>query len=262
MNQDISTLPTMVEYAKRLSEMHRERNFTRSFPSEKPSFISMPWLAGIFFVLDLRTGHYLYLSEGFPDDMKGSYEALKNEGFSHFLSMIHKNDHRIITDDIFRKQIQVMQTIPKEELGNHCFSTNFRLLTDNRSYKQVLQYMMISEADSSAMPLVVSGVCVDISMYKNDTRIVDTLAQLQDKETARIVYEDYYYPDKDDVEFLTSREKEIIQLVAGGHSNNAIASHLNISFHTVKAHRRNIREKTQTTNTAQLIEFGKKNGFV
>lgn len=221
----------------------------------------MPWLAGIFFVLDLRTGHYLYLSEGFPDDMKNSYEALKHEGFTYFLSMMHKNDYRVITDAVFRKQLQFMQTVPKEEQGNYCFSTNFRLITDMKSYKQILQYLMVSEADTENMPLVLSGVCVDISMYKDDTRIVDSVAQLRDKETAITVYEDYYYPDEHDIEFLTSREKEIIQLIAGGQSTKEIASRLNISFHTVKAHRRNIREKTQTTNTAQLIEFGKKNGI-
>jgi DNA-binding CsgD family transcriptional regulator len=262
MIQDITTLPTMLEYTHRVNEIYRHHHFEQTSTAAKPDFVSLPFLAGIFFVLDIRTGHYRYLSEGFPDDMKNSYEALKREGFKHFLSMVHKNDYPFITDVIFKRRLQFMQTIPREEQGNYCYTKNFRLLTDNNTYKQILQHMIISETDELGMHLVVSGVCVDISMYKRDTTIVDTASKLLNKETSKIMYEDVYYPDENDVEFLTSREKKIIQLIAAGSSNKEIAAKLNISFHTVKAHRRNIREKTQTTNAAQLIEFGKKNGVV
>ena len=261
MNPDINPLPTMLEYSNRLYKIYEHGHFEKPEQPAKSYFESMPWMAGIFFVLDLRTGHYIYLSEGFPDDMKYSYEALKREGFMHYLSLVHKNDYPIITDAIFKRRYEFMLSIPREEQKNYCYSSNFRILTDNNTYKQVLQHMIISETDESGLALIISGVCVDISMYKNDSRIVDTVAQLQDKETAKIIYEDYYYPDEKEVEVLTAREREIIQLIAGGHSNIKIAAALNISFHTVKAHRRNIREKTQTTNTAQLIEFVKKKGI-
>lgn len=262
MNQDMSALPTMVEYTTRLREIYSCQKLVQPYPVTKPDFISMPFLAGIFFVLDLRTGHYLYLTESFPDDMKNSYEAMRREGFSHLISMVHKNDHRIIFDDMFKKRLQFMQTIPKEEQGNYCYTHNYRMITDNNTYKHVLQHMIISETDDFAMPLVISGVCVDISMYKTDTKIIDTVSQLKDKETARVIYEDCYFPDEQDVAFLTHRELEIIQLIAKGKNTKEIADNLNISYHTVKTHRRNIREKTQTSNTAQLIAFGKKKGVV
>jgi DNA-binding CsgD family transcriptional regulator len=47
---------------------------------------------------------------------------------------------------------------------------------------------------------------------------------------------------------LTEREKQILDLVAQGMSNNYIADRLNISVHTVANHIRHILEKTGTTN--------------
>ncbi len=56
-------------------------------------------------------------------------------------------------------------------------------------------------------------------------------------------------------EFLTSREIEIIKLIAKGHTNKEISRQLFISDLTVKTHRRNINQKTGSKNVADLIQF-------
>jgi DNA-binding NarL/FixJ family response regulator len=61
---------------------------------------------------------------------------------------------------------------------------------------------------------------------------------------------------------LTRREQEVIQLVAGGLSNEEIADKLNISVTTVKGHRSNLLMKTGTKNTAGLIMFAIKNKII
>ncbi len=52
---------------------------------------------------------------------------------------------------------------------------------------------------------------------------------------------------------LTPREMEILRLLAKGMSNKALAEHLNLSVHTVRAHRTNIMQKLGVHNTAELI---------
>jgi len=52
---------------------------------------------------------------------------------------------------------------------------------------------------------------------------------------------------------VTKREKEVLQLLANGYSTKQIASKLNISYHTVVSHRKNIISKFQVQNTAELI---------
>ena len=52
---------------------------------------------------------------------------------------------------------------------------------------------------------------------------------------------------------LTHRELEILGLLAKGMSNKAVAVQLNLSIHTVRAHRTNLMKKLDAHNTAELI---------
>jgi len=54
---------------------------------------------------------------------------------------------------------------------------------------------------------------------------------------------------------FTQREKEIIQLITVGKSTQEIADTLFISFLTVQTHRRNILQKLEVKNTAELIHI-------
>lgn len=54
---------------------------------------------------------------------------------------------------------------------------------------------------------------------------------------------------------LTDREREVLQLVAEGHSSREIAEKLCISVKTVEAHRSNLMQKLGLHNTAHLIAY-------
>lgn len=51
---------------------------------------------------------------------------------------------------------------------------------------------------------------------------------------------------------LTSRESEILQLIAAGYTGKQIARELNISPYTVRTHRDNLRRKLGVHNGAQM----------
>ncbi len=57
------------------------------------------------------------------------------------------------------------------------------------------------------------------------------------------------------IPLLTKREKEILQLIAEGLTNNQIAEKLFISIDTVDTHRKNLHNKLNVKNTATLIRF-------
>ncbi len=57
---------------------------------------------------------------------------------------------------------------------------------------------------------------------------------------------------------LTFREVEIIQLIKEGLTNEQIAEQLNLSFFTIKTHRKNIHFKLGINNVAELIQFATK----
>jgi DNA-binding CsgD family transcriptional regulator len=56
-----------------------------------------------------------------------------------------------------------------------------------------------------------------------------------------------------DAHLLTTREKEVLHLVAKGFSSKQIAHELSISKHTVESHRKNLLQKLKANNVADLI---------
>jgi DNA-binding NarL/FixJ family response regulator len=54
---------------------------------------------------------------------------------------------------------------------------------------------------------------------------------------------------------LTHREREILQLIAEGHTNQEIGRKLHISVRTVEFHRANLSEKVGARDTAGLVKY-------
>lgn len=61
-------------------------------------------------------------------------------------------------------------------------------------------------------------------------------------------------PADDEPPTLTRREKEILQLIAEGMTNNEIAEKIFVSPYTVDTHRKNLLSKFEVNNTAMLIK--------
>ena len=68
--------------------------------------------------------------------------------------------------------------------------------------------------------------------------------------------------EKNEYERLTDREREILQLVAEGHTNREIADMLFISVKTVLRHRKNIMEKLDFHNRTELIKYAISKGLI
>ena len=66
----------------------------------------------------------------------------------------------------------------------------------------------------------------------------------------------------DSFETLTAREREVLQLVAEGHTNAQIAKLLNISLKTVKAHRSNLMQKLGLHDRGELIKVAIHRGII
>ncbi|HCS47957.1 MAG TPA: DNA-binding response regulator [Candidatus Aminicenantes bacterium] len=61
---------------------------------------------------------------------------------------------------------------------------------------------------------------------------------------------------------LTNREKEVLQLIAEGYTNQGIANELYISVKTVEAHKAHIMAKLHARNRTDLIRYALRKGFV
>jgi len=86
-------------------------------------------------------------------------------------------------------------------------------------------------------------------------------------EISKILVEDYVRDMRkrgaeDSYELLTSREREILQLLAEGKSNKDIATSLNLSLYTVETHRRNLQDKLNLHSVAELILYAVRKGII
>lgn len=61
---------------------------------------------------------------------------------------------------------------------------------------------------------------------------------------------------------LTQRERQVLQLIAEGHTDRQIGDKLCISLRTVQHHRANIRSKLNLKRTADLVRYAISEGYV
>jgi two-component system response regulator NreC len=86
-------------------------------------------------------------------------------------------------------------------------------------------------------------------------------------EISKMLVEDYVREIRtrgavDSYDLLTSREREILQLLAERKSNKEIAAALNLSPYTIETHRRNLQEKLNLHSFAELILYAVRKGVI
>jgi DNA-binding NarL/FixJ family response regulator len=114
------------------------------------------------------------------------------------------------------------------------------------------------------------GYVVKSDADENLIRAVDCLRQHQPFLTSTVtgfVLDDYVRrggaaPADFVAVGVTSREREIIQLIAEGQSNKEAASTLGISVKTIEAHRGNIMRKLRLRTVSDLVRYAIRNNIV
>jgi two-component system response regulator NreC len=69
-------------------------------------------------------------------------------------------------------------------------------------------------------------------------------------------------PKVSEIETLTLREIEVLQLLAKGYTNRQIAEHLSLSPRTVEGHRSNLSGKLGLHSRVELVEYAEKHGLL
>ena len=84
---------------------------------------------------------------------------------------------------------------------------------------------------------------------------------------SRVLVDDYVRQMRkrgleDSYELLTTREREILQLLAEGKSNKDVAGRLGLSTYTVETHRGNLMEKLNLHSMPELILYAVRKGII
>jgi DNA-binding NarL/FixJ family response regulator len=73
---------------------------------------------------------------------------------------------------------------------------------------------------------------------------------------------DYREQSSNPLDTLSTREREVLQLIAEGKTNKEVATKLNLSVYTIDSHRGKIMEKLNLHSAGELVRFAMKNGLV
>lgn len=117
-----------------------------------------------------------------------------------------------------------------------------------------------------------SGYIVKDSAFEELAKAVRTIAgggRYLSAAVADLVVEDYVdrmngrvsEVSGGGVRRLSPREREVLQLIAEGHSTKQVAAELHLSVKTVETHRRQIMDKLGIFNLAGLIKFALREGL-
>jgi two-component system, NarL family, response regulator NreC len=68
--------------------------------------------------------------------------------------------------------------------------------------------------------------------------------------------------DERDGDDLSERERDVLRLIALGHTNAEIAERLYISIRTVESHRAHIQQKLRVSSRSQLVRYALEHGLV
>jgi len=119
------------------------------------------------------------------------------------------------------------------------------------------------------LSMIDAGACGFLLKNSNFDEVEKAITDVcNDKSyiSIEILNEILKYPDKASFNFfdseLTERELEVLLLICKGFTNSEIADRLVLSKRTVDKHRENLLLKTQSKNTANLVIYAIKNGFL
>jgi DNA-binding NarL/FixJ family response regulator len=112
------------------------------------------------------------------------------------------------------------------------------LLKDSAEHDLIAAVIAVSEGKAFFSPAI-SKMLVE-----------DYMRQMQERQI------------EDSYELLTTREREVLQLLAEGRNNKEVAAILNLSLYTVETHRGNILQKLNLHSGAELILYAIRKGVI
>ena len=221
----------------------------------------LPPSSTFFMITNIKKEKYEFISNNLEYATGLSKTELMQKGIPFFLSLIHPDeiDSWLL---IIKELMEFYQVNYKaEDLKKLEFQYNYRLkVGDANKYVNVLENKINLIADDQGRPIVkLSHFTVfgkgklkplkAVARYLNNQNEFETVY--------RKIYRSSFLEGK-----ISNRERDIVQLLAKGLTNNQIADKLSISRHTVRTHRKNMLAKCNVNNTTELVVRCVKEGII
>lgn len=148
----------------------------------------------------------------------------------------------------------------QDRIANYKVRYDYRIRKKDGNYIRVLQQFVTIQAGGDTGVLRTFGVHTDITSLKKEGAPTLSFIGLNGQPSYHDVNVSKVFTTEPCI--LTSREKEILNLIVAGKKSEDIANHLFISKQTVDSHRKNLLRKTNCKNTASLVSMAVNKGFL
>lgn len=163
----------------------------------------------------------------------------------------HPEDRRLWCEVVFPDIIRFIDSEPIAESLDYRFIFNHRYIRKDGSFSQFMHEGSLTFTEEKRIPVLNLKVFFEIADIKSDETMILTLFRYSADQGYQKVFSRVYIKKYNST--LSQRELEVVKLCHEGLSSKMIADKLKLSIHTVKNHKRNCMEKTQTHNISELI---------
>ncbi|WP_121489746.1 LuxR C-terminal-related transcriptional regulator [Chryseobacterium sp. 7] len=179
-----------------------------------------------------------------------------NSDTNFFMSLFHPDDRPQIMGAFVFSATMRLNLLRSGKKGIR-FNYYGRMLDSNGAYRWILLQSPLQRINDNFEIQSSLVLVYDLSHFVIQSLPLLSVIDMSNKEVHyfRHVNQDVHKEIDVDIPAITAREKEILKLMALGLNTPQIAEKLFISYHTVENHKSNLRKKTNTKTSAELIAF-------
>ena len=210
-----------------------------------------------YFIADLKKPCFELVSPQIKDVLGYDPDEVN---IPFIMDKIHPRDKPHILN-FEEKAVEFLSINTEDRLTNYKISYDYRLKKKDGNYLRILQQSFAIAYDKKENTFRSLSIHTDISRIKDGG--VPKLSMLGLNGYPSFLNVDV--KEKFNTNFLSpisKRELEILLLLAAGKTTKEISTELFIAQETVNKHRKNMLQKTNTSNTALLISTAIKEGWI
>lgn len=176
---------------------------------------------------------------------------------------IHPEDREAVFE-LAKESWRYIRSLQPNLRKKYKIGIDFRVRKSKGEYVHILLQKAILNQDKKGNVVHMVGVCTDISHWQKSNTVTLTITGTEDEQFfwSHQVDSHQIEPKAEKHVLLSNREKQILTLIASGHSSRSIAQELSISPHTVNSHRRNIMEKLGVNKSTNMLNYAFNNGLI
>lgn len=176
-----------------------------------------------FFIFDIKSDKCCYISPSIVNILGYNHKKYLNKGFLFLKTIIHPGDF----SDFITEIVTLTKTASTQNYTNN-ISISINIKHKNGKWLQLLIHLVyFKKTVNNEMDILLGFIEKEIIIQsENSIQAIN----------------------------ISSREKEVLQYLAAGNSAKTIATELFISENTVITHRKNLIQKLNVKNSAELIK--------